>query len=96
MPISELLNSFLLIAPSNPIVVALVLGLLRGFIGWLEGVFSDWKANKSLRAFDVGKLLHTWMRIIPQSIGLGVIAPGAEIGALFSDYAIGKLPKKKK
>lgn len=77
---------------SNPIGRALVIASVRSFFGWAQIAFADGKITR----YELCKLLTTFCRIIPQAIGLGAIVPGAEAGALFSDYAISEIRKKRK
>lgn len=97
MPV-EFLASFVnpnLVA--NPIAVSAGVGFVRSIIGWLEGVATDWTEQKSLRKPDLGKLIKTLLRVIPQSICMGIVIPGGEVAAIGTDYFLekGRKPKKK-
>jgi len=89
----ELLMQFTNISLSNPIGVSFGVGLVRSLAGWFEGMAVDWRKGKIVRKPDFGKFVETLFRVMPQALGLGAVAPGAEVGALLSDFALMKAKK---
>lgn len=73
---------------TNPIIVALEISVIRAVAGYFEKA-----AEKGWEGFSFTKLGATILRVIPQSLGIEALLPGAGVGALFTDYVIKKAKK---
>jgi hypothetical protein len=70
---------------ATPYIAAIGVGVIRGIAGYIENVL------EGKESFSLGKFFATIFRVFPQALGLSAIAPGSEVGALFTDWSVVKL-----
>jgi hypothetical protein len=77
---------------SNPLIygtaLSVALGITRSVSGYIENCLKE-----GTDKFSFYKLVETIIRILPQTIGLEAIVPGAGAAALATDYIV-KAAKK--
>lgn len=82
------LNSLIDFSFANPLVQAVLLGLVRGLAGWAEHAAKDGKISWP----ELQELGATMLRLLPQTVGLSALGI-PPVGALFSDVFVTKLAK---
>ena len=73
---------------TNPILVALQIAVVRSIAGFVETM-----ARNGWEKFSFRKLLDTFMRTLPQYLGIEAIVPGAGAAAFVTDYVVTKAKK---
>jgi hypothetical protein len=86
----ELISNFVGFGLENA-VKSVAPALVRGLAGWLYHSLEDGK----IEVPEWRLLLHTWLRIIPQVVGLAAFGIPVE-AAVFSDIAIERVKDLKK
>ena len=87
MPVEEVLFDFTVLSFGNPLITAAIIALIRGLAGWLENACEDGKITLP----ELKLLGATLFRVMVQALGLGALFPGAEVGALFTDWVVVKI-----
>lgn len=90
MPL-EFLEELTVLSISNPLIVSAAVAALRSFMGWLENASADGKVTM----FEIKQLVGTFLRVIPQSLGLAAFGI-PEAGAFITDMVFSKLASSKK
>lgn len=80
------LEQFIQVSLSNPIIQSIEVGAIRAVAGYLENVI------KGTEQFDVKKFFETIVRVFPQALGLSA-AGLPPVTALFTDWSVGKIAK---